>query len=231
MSKSIVKNSGIYKITNTINGKCYIGSSINCIDRINHHKSRLLKNCHHSIRLQNSVNKHGIENFKFEIIEEIELNGILRIFAEKLLTNREQHYIEQYNSYLTCYGYNILRHANYHNNKIMTEEEKEVLRKRLKGKKLSPEHYAKMMEGMKTRDTHIPSGEEIERLIERNKNKIWTEEKRKAVSNRFAKLTEEDVKIILKSNDSIKNLALQYHVVRSVIDNVKKRRTYKWVIV
>ena len=61
-------NSGIYKITNTVNNKIYIGSALNFKQRFYVHKSSLKRNKHHSKYLQRSYNKYGIENFKFEVI-------------------------------------------------------------------------------------------------------------------------------------------------------------------
>ena len=41
--KNIPKTSGIYKITNTINNKCYIGQAINLKNRIKGHMRCFLK--------------------------------------------------------------------------------------------------------------------------------------------------------------------------------------------
>ena len=60
----------IYKITNTINGKCYIGSSKNFKKRKQRHLKDLRKNEHHCIYLQRSFNKYDEKNFIFDIIEE-----------------------------------------------------------------------------------------------------------------------------------------------------------------
>lgn len=59
---------GIYKITNP-NNKVYIGQSVNIKERLKKYK-RL--NCKRQIKLYNSFLKYGVENHKFEIIEECE---------------------------------------------------------------------------------------------------------------------------------------------------------------
>ena len=59
---------GIYSITNTENGKRYIGSSVNIPKRWNLHRWRLDKGEHHSPHLQNSWKKRGAEAFKFEVL-------------------------------------------------------------------------------------------------------------------------------------------------------------------
>ena len=100
---------GIYKITNTISGKIYIGSSLHVERRLTDHKYLLKNNKHHSIKLQNSWNKHGSENFKFEIIEECNDENYLereQYYLNKLLKCDE--YLEKGNKYFLEKGYNIL---------------------------------------------------------------------------------------------------------------------------
>lgn len=82
----IRKDSGIYKITNLLDGKAYIGSAVNLRYRNIHHYRSLMLNKHHSIKLQRAWNKYGEENFKFEIIEVIE--------DKSQLISREQYYID-----------------------------------------------------------------------------------------------------------------------------------------
>lgn len=61
---------GIYRILNLVNNKQYIGSSKNIKIRIRTHFYKLRKNSHESAKLQNAVNKYGLDNFKFETVEE-----------------------------------------------------------------------------------------------------------------------------------------------------------------
>lgn len=79
----------IYKITNLINGKIYIGKDT--VSDKNYYGSGLL--------IKRSINKHGIENFKKEILEECDNNDELCI--------REKYWIEKYNSTNSQIGYNI----------------------------------------------------------------------------------------------------------------------------
>lgn len=65
---SLFNRSGIYKITNIANGKCYIGSSCNLYNRIYEHFKYLRLNRHANPKLQNAYNKYGLENFKWEIM-------------------------------------------------------------------------------------------------------------------------------------------------------------------
>ena len=92
---------GIYKITNTINNKVYIGQSINIDERWRAHKADY-KNSHltgkHKSYLYVSMRKYGIENFKFEVIEEA---------PKELLNEREIYWIQYYDATNPDKGYNL----------------------------------------------------------------------------------------------------------------------------
>lgn len=93
--------SGIYCITNTIDNKKYIGSSKDIGYRFKHHLYRLNNNRHTNSHLQNAVNKYGISNFTFSILEQC---------SKETLIEREQFYIDQeswemlYNKTRIAYG-------------------------------------------------------------------------------------------------------------------------------
>lgn len=76
--------SGIYKITNIINNKCYVGSSYNVENRLRIHKSKLRKGLS-TVKLQNAWNKAGEESFVFEFLQAVAVNE---------LKNKEQHYFD-----------------------------------------------------------------------------------------------------------------------------------------
>jgi len=61
-------NSGIYSIKNLKNNQQYIGSAVNYPNRFRQHKSLLNLNKHYAKHLQKSWNKHGSQNFIFELI-------------------------------------------------------------------------------------------------------------------------------------------------------------------
>ncbi len=85
---------GIYKITNKINGKVYIGQSIHIEKRWKEH---IFDNRKNSL-IHLAIIKYGKENFSFEVIEECN---------QKELNQKEQYWIKKYNSFEN--GYNLTR--------------------------------------------------------------------------------------------------------------------------
>lgn len=83
---------GIYKITNKINGKSYIGQSINIEQRWKEHKYKDRPSLIHQ-----AIVKYGVDNFNFEILEECEQN---------LLNKKEKYYISFFNT-IAPNGYNV----------------------------------------------------------------------------------------------------------------------------
>lgn len=69
MGKSHGTISGIYKIQSRIKPeRVYVGSTVNMSKRWSQHKRELCCNEHNNARLQNHVNKYGIEDLEFSII-------------------------------------------------------------------------------------------------------------------------------------------------------------------
>lgn len=85
---------GVYKITNVKNGMVYIGQTTNIERRWQEHK---YKYKHKNNKLYQAMREDGIENFLFEVEEEC--------FHEDNLIEREQYYINYYNSIIN--GYNM----------------------------------------------------------------------------------------------------------------------------
>jgi group I intron endonuclease len=88
---------GIYKITNTVNKKYYIGSAVNIKNRFKIHKRLLKQNKHFNSHLQTSYNKYGALNFIYDVIE---------ITIKENLIEREQYWINLLNANNNKIGYN-----------------------------------------------------------------------------------------------------------------------------
>jgi len=94
--------SGIYIIKNTINDKVYIGSAVCLKQRFIGHKNQFKKQAH-SVRFQNFVNKYGFNTLIFEVIEYVNDKG--------KLIEREQYWIDYYESWKSKKGFNICKIA------------------------------------------------------------------------------------------------------------------------
>lgn len=81
--------SGVYRIYNNKDSRCYIGSSNNLYKRINGHKNALLKNKIENVKLQRFVNKYGFDSIDVEVICTCD---------EKDRLELETYYIYVYNS-------------------------------------------------------------------------------------------------------------------------------------
>lgn len=91
----------IYKITNQINNKIYIGQTIKSrpTDRFSQHRylARHIEQEKTISYLHRAMAEYGVDNFSFEIIEKVE---------NELLNQQEQYWISFYNS-LVPNGYNL----------------------------------------------------------------------------------------------------------------------------
>ena len=58
------KQSGIYQIKNTVNGKVYIGQSIDTIKRYDAHWNMLKQGKHFNKHLQRAFNKYGNNGYR-----------------------------------------------------------------------------------------------------------------------------------------------------------------------
>lgn len=89
----------IYKITNNVNGKVYIGQTIQTIkERFYQHCATKCSDSVLNMAIHKAIKKYGKSNFTIEVIEEVDKNS---------LNDREKFWIEYYNSYNN--GYNSTR--------------------------------------------------------------------------------------------------------------------------
>lgn len=93
----VAHRSGIYTITNSVNGKCYIGSAVSLRDRRSKHFKELRGGTHHSTKLQNAWGKYGEHVFTF---------APLLLCEKRDLLFYEQRAIDAYDAAKN--GYNIL---------------------------------------------------------------------------------------------------------------------------
>ena len=68
--------SGIYRITNTITGDFYIGSSKDVKQRWASHKCQSTWNKHPNNSMYLDMRKYGVDNFEFQVIEVVESDSL-----------------------------------------------------------------------------------------------------------------------------------------------------------
>lgn len=93
------KQTGIYQITNTVNGWIYIGSSRDMIARLRVHISSLRHNRHNNSKLQADANKYGSSVFICSIIETLPSSS-----TNEHITAREKYYTDKAHKYGKCYN-------------------------------------------------------------------------------------------------------------------------------
>ena len=159
---------GIYKIVNCVNGKIYIGQSIDIKQRFSSHKSNAF-NKDFNYPLYNALRKYGIANFEFIIIEEV--------ISIQNLDEREQYWLDHYKAYDRKVGYNIRIICDSNRGLIHSEETKQLLSALGKGKIAW--------------NKGIPHTEETRKqMSESHKGKIVSDETRHKKSNIMKQLYE-----------------------------------------
>ena len=83
---------GVYLISNSVNGKCYVGSTIHLDQRRKEHFSRLANNKHVNAHLQNAFNKYGI--IYNSLKEASEKTGVKYNTIQKRLKNPNYYYVK-----------------------------------------------------------------------------------------------------------------------------------------
>lgn len=128
---AFMDTSGIYKITNLVNGKIYVGRASFLKKRGWEHFRTLRLGKHHNEYLQKSFNKYGEINFIFEVIEYCEVEELIA---------REDYWCKNLQANISEKGYNIALTDEKSGFYKHSEETKIKISKGLKGKKKSPEH-------------------------------------------------------------------------------------------
>ena len=185
----------IYKYTNKINGKVYIGQTIHEKQRICAHKY-----CYGESYFHNAIKKYGFENFEYVILERLD---------ESLLDEREIYWISFYNANDVSFGYNLTGGGDGLRGRKLTEEHKQKLingkknkpvseetRKRMsdamKGKVRSEEHCRHLSESLKGRTASnkgiSPSEETKKKISEALKGRPSSEETKKKMSASHKKI-------------------------------------------
>jgi len=212
--------SGVYQIKNIVNGKLYIGSSNNIAKRWISHKCLLENKKHKNKYLISAWHKYGRNSFIFSIIEYVEIDKLIE---------REQYYIDYYNTSDRNFGYNLAPNAG-----------------RTAGCVFSKETRIKMSISATKRP---PISEEtklklsIARLGNKNGCRIVTDGERKMMSeiriginrgenNGRAITNKEEIIAMRKDYDngmSISKIMVKYHKKNTFTYQIVKRLRWNWL--
>lgn len=106
----------IYKITNTVNNKCYVGQTIKSIEsRFKEHVRRALKHSDNKSHLGAAIRHYGEDAFIIEEVFKVVAYSLETRFI--LLDTMECFYIRKFNSRDLNLGYNIQPGGQYRNTK------------------------------------------------------------------------------------------------------------------
>lgn len=181
----------VYKITNRINNKCYIGATIQ-----HHYEARWRKHIN-SLKykegcpiLKRAMLKHGVENFKFEI---------LIICFDEDVVKVEKEYIKKYNC-IQPNGYNILTGGQLGDGHVGFKHTPETIIKikeaQKKFKEKNPNHYETYRERHQKTMKTINFSECVKKS---EKFRKAMEERKKNYKNRIIIVSEETKEKIRKS--------------------------------
>lgn len=144
----------VYKITSKAKpDRIYVGSSVYLQNRKTLHIRNLQDNKHHSVLLQRHVNKYGLADIDFEVLESVDDNS--------LLLEVEQKYLDTLNPYFnvakiagSCLGVRqrpetIRKRAESKRGIPRSPETKHKISEALTGKPLHPDHIESMRMGLK----------------------------------------------------------------------------------
>lgn len=176
----------IYKITNQITGKCYIGkTTIGYEKRFVKHKNNANNKVNR--RLYDSMNHHGVDNFIVELLYKCDSIEELNI--------KEIEAIKEYNS-VVPHGYNMTNGGDggYTLNSWSEKDKKDFYKKQASkkiGTKRSQVQKDRMSKAQKGKIISIEQREKISNKLKSRYNSLSEEEKKKVVhlllDNRYSR--------------------------------------------
>lgn len=133
-SSSTFRYGVIYRYTNLINGKTYIGQTINYKERFRTHKNSSYnpKKSDYNYLFHRAIRKYGIDNFRIDILFAVNAPEFI---ITKVLDEQEKYWIKEHNSYgesgynLTEGGGGVIRKHTIEENKRHSEQLKGMFAK------------------------------------------------------------------------------------------------------
>lgn len=208
----------IYKITNTVNNKVYIGQTVQTVEE--RYQKHLFEARQHTNRyLYDAMNHYGYDKFNIEAIE---------VCNDEFLDAREKYWISYYKSNDRCFGYNMTEGGGGGNtfarlsperqqqlrekaSKRLTgvKQPKELVEKRvasLRGRKLTEEHRQRLSKIHKERFKNLPGTRLGATTSEETKQKIREANLGKKQSDETKLKRKETLSKLKWWNNGIKNV-------------------------
>jgi len=177
--------SGIYAIVSKLDGKTYIGQSIDVESRLQGHLARLRKGAHPNQYLQFAFNKHSEDSFEFRLVEACE---------KALLNEKESYYIQLMKAMVTEHGYNLKTGGD--REVVYSEESRKRMSDAAKSRERKPfseETRRKISEAAKKREQRYreegprpikaETRQKLSAASSRRTNFEWTKESREKARN------------------------------------------------
>lgn len=220
----------IYCFKNNINGKCYIGQTINPEQRYNAHKSNYqnIKNNEYNSLLHQAFRKYGFQNFTYSILAQ-DIDDI------DVLNELEIYYIKNFNSKAPS-GYNLEDGGkNAPKPKTLEHRKKEIWGQA----KLTESEVIELRKAYQRKEspTEIYNQKYKNRMHYNSFLNIWSGRRYGLImpevfeKGRHTKMTKDIVKQIRKereeTNLSYDKLAVKYGVSKGTIADIINKRTWK----
>lgn len=210
----------IYKATNIVNGKMYIGKTVGDLQRRKRQHKHDAINFNDNYIFHKAIRKYGWENFKWKTIEKCNNDEELRL--------RESYWISYYRTYIgfeNCNGYNMTLGGEGQAGRIYSDKSKKKMSKSHLGRKLPKEQREKIGKSNKGR---IVTEETKEKIRKAQKGKLRPQTS--GDNSPVAKLTSENVILIkqmLMKGYSQRKIAKEFNVSRNTITFIQKGKTWK----
>lgn len=218
---------GIYKITNKINNKIYIGKSINIKERwITHIRESNISNeqwdsNYRGVKtpFHSAIRKYGTENFTFEVLEECD---------REQLNDKEKYWIKELNATNRNIGYNVtLGGDGYNRGKgenapgcKITKAESDLIKQKLKDRwtakqiqELVPLATPGIISSINHGKTWFDENETYPISLN-NGHRTWSDEEAMKIKKRYA------------DGETIMDLAREFSVKQETISDLVKGKSY-----
>lgn len=237
---------GIYKYTNKINNKIYIGQSIDLEQRNYAHKSSAFneKANDYNSQFHQAIRKYGWENFSYEIVAEISNEE----YSKEMLDGLERYFIQYYDSFKN--GYNATEGGSSISNQskgekngraLLTKEDviyiRECYNAHIPFKQVYEEYKNKISKRGLQKVWWFDTWKDIYPEYHSEENKYWHSHQAKAnpssiAANNKRKFSDEEViqmRLDYDNGMSPKEVWLKHapHVAWSTVYNIITRQSYK----